>query len=318
VCRGQEDDNITAGPLLSAPRRLYGAIEAGGTKFVCAAGFGRDAILDEQRIPTTTPAETLSRVVQFFERVEQEVGALQAFGLAAFGPIDLRLDSSRFGHLLPTPKAGWSGTDLLGPLRERFGCPIAIDTDVNAAAVAEARFGAGVGTKSLVYVTVGTGIGGGAVIDGHTVRGLMHPEMGHLYVRRHASDQDFAGVCPFHGDCAEGLASGPAMLSRWGTNVDDWRGDHPGFEIIGDYLGQLAASIMLMLSCERIVFGGGVMASGRLLPYIRTACNRTLNGYLPLEVTGGQLENHIVGPGLCGRSGLAGAFVLAGEAAQHS
>jgi fructokinase len=298
---------------MSAVRRLYGAIEAGGTKFVCAVGFGQDAILDEQRIPTTTPSETLSRVVAYFDRMEREVGPLQAFGLAAFGPIDLRPQSPRCGRLLATPKAGWSGANLLEPLRKRFQCPIGIDTDVNAAALAEGRFGAGVGTRSLVYVTVGTGIGGGAVIDGRTIRGLMHPEMGHLYVRRHGGDREFAGVCPFHRDCVEGLASGPAVLSRWGMSVDDWKQNHPGLEILGDYLGQLAASILLMLSCERLIFGGGVMASGRLLPYIRAACSGALNGYLPLEVTG-QLEDLIVGPGLGSRSGLAEAFVLAEEA----
>ena len=298
---------------MSASRRLYGAIEAGGTKFVCAVGFGRDAILDEQRIPTTTPSETLSRVVEYFVRMECEVGPLQAFGLAAFGPIDLRPDSSRYGQLLPTPKQGWSGADLLEPLRGRFNCPIGIDTDVNAAALAEARFGAGVGTRSLVYVTVGTGIGGGAVIDGRTIQGLLHPEMGHLHVRRHGGDREFAGVCPFHRDCVEGLASGPAVLSRWGVSVEDWKQNHPGLEILGEYLGQLAASVMLVLSCERIIFGGGVMASGRLLPHIRAACGTTLNGYLPPEVTG-QLEDLIVGPGLGGRSGLAGAFALAVEA----
>jgi fructokinase len=299
------------------PRQLYGAIEAGGTKFVCAAGFSHNEILDEIRIPTAAPAETLGAVVQFFERVERELGSVQAFGIASFGPLDLHLHSPNFGCLLQTPKACWSGTNLIAPLRGRFGCAIAIDTDVNVAALAEAQFGAGIGTHSLAYVTVGTGIGGGAVIGGQTVKGLLHPEMGHLYVRRDARDENFAGVCPFHGDCVEGLASGPAILARWRENVDDWTNAHPGFEIIGGYLGQLAASITLVLSCERIIFGGGVIGAGRLMPYVRKSYARVLNNYLPIEAIG-DLDNYIVTPGLSHRSGIAGAFLLASEAARRS
>jgi fructokinase len=300
------------------PRELYGAIEAGGTKFVCAADFGHPDILDEIRIPTGAPAETLAAVTRFFAGVEQRFGRIRAFGIASFGPVDLRPHSGTFGRLLKTPKAGWSGTDLRAPLLQRFGASIGIDTDVNAAALAEARFGAGVGTQSLAYVTVGTGIGGGAILAGRTVKGLLHPEMGHLYVRRDPRDQNFAGVCPFHGDCLEGLASGPAIRARWKEDVDQWTPGHPGLEIIGGYLGQFAASVTLVLSCERIIFGGGVMESGRLLPYVRKAYARTLNGYLPSEISDQHLDHYIVTPGLGTGSGIAGAFTLAGEAMEAS
>ena len=297
------------------PRPLYGAIEAGGTKFLCAAGYGPNEVLEEVRFPTSSPSATLGSVVSFFERIEREVGPLGSFGIAAFGPLDLQPRSRTFGHLLATPKSGWAGTDLLAPLKERFARPIAIDTDVNAAALAEAHFGAGFGTRSLAYVTVGTGIGGGAVIDGRTLRGLLHPEMGHIHVRRDPRDEGFVGVCPIHRDCLEGLASGPAIAVRWGATVDEWPEGHPGLEIIGDYLGQLAALIALLLSCERIVFGGGVMTTGRLMPHVRTAACRYLNGYLPLESVA--FDEYICAPGLAERAGITGAFVLATEAARR-
>jgi fructokinase len=299
------------------PRQLLGAIEAGGTKFVCAVGYGCDEILDEARIATSTPEETLAQVLGFFERVTREAGDLLSIGVATFGPVDVRPQSASFGQILSTPKRGWSGTNLVRLLQERFQCRVGIDTDVNAAALAEARLGAGMTTGSLAYITVGTGIGGGAVINGRTLKGRLHPEMGHLYVRRDPQDDRFAGVCPFHADCVEGLASGPAILSRWRANVDEWPLGHPGFELIGAYLGQLAASIMLTLSCERIVFGGGVMGDGRLLPYIRRSVVQSLNGYLPFATDPGSLDHYITVPRLGHRSGLAGAFVLASESTLH-
>jgi fructokinase len=300
------------------PRQLYGAIEAGGTKFICAAGYGHDEIVEETRIPTTSAAETLGSVIDFFKRVERDTGLLRSFGVAAFGPIELHREAATFGQLLATPKPGWSGVSLIEGLRQYFARPVGIDTDVNAAALAETYFGAGVGSRSSVYVTVGTGIGGGAVIDGRTVRGLLHPEMGHLLVRRDARDAAFPGVCPFHGDCLEGLASGPAIVAHWGVGVDQWAEDHPGFEIIGAYLGQLAAAVALVLSAERIIFGGGVMRTGRLLPYIRHSASSVLNGYLPIAAVAGGFDEYIAAPALGERSGLAGAFILAAEAARHS
>lgn len=297
----------------SGSAQLHGAIEAGGTKFVCAADF--DASTPSERfresIPTSTPAATLAAAVAFFERVDARAGPLAAIGIAAFGPVDIDRSSSTWGCLLGTPKAGWSGTSLIAPFR-RFGCPIAIDTDVNAAALAEARFGAGADVDSLAYVTVGTGIGGGVVIDGHTLKGMLHPEMGHIRVRRDARDLEFGGSCPFHGDCLEGLASGPAVRARWQAPVESWPDDHVGFEIIGGYLGQLAATIALMISCRRIVFGGGVMQDGRMLRHIRRAARDDLKGYLPIEARAGGFDRFITPPALGQRAGIIGAMILAG------
>lgn len=298
-------------------RRLYGAIEAGGTKFLCAAGYGPAALLDRHResIATGAPAATLAAVTAFFERVQAEVGPLAGIGVAAFGPIDLDRRSSTWGCLLETPKSGWSGVSLVAPL-ERFTCPVAVDTDVNSAALAEAQLGAEPGVSSLAYVTVGTGIGGGIVIDGCTLRGMLHPEMGHIRVRRDSRDAGFRGTCPFHGDCLEGLASGPAIVARWGAPVEAWPKDHPGFEIIGGYLGQLAASIALLVSCRRIVFGGGVMSDGRLLPHVRRAADSILNGYLPIDARAGGLERLIAAPALGPHAGIVGAMLLASTAGQ--
>ena len=291
-------------------RALYGAIEAGGTKVVCAAGYGPLQIPDDCRevIPTTTPEITLGAVVAFFERIRREGGALAGIGVAAFGPVDVDRQSPTWGSILATPKPGWSGVSLTKPL-QHFG-PVAIDTDVNAAALAEARYGAGIGVDSVVYVTVGTGIGGGVVVGGCTIRGMLHPEMGHIRVRRDPRDEAFAGICPFHGDCLEGLASGPAIVARWNAKLDELAAAHPAHQIIGGYLGQLAATIVLMLSAQRIVFGGGVMHEW-LLPHIRAAAARELGGYLPVDARCGGFDRLIVPPALADRAGITGAMLLA-------
>ncbi len=293
-------------------RALYGAIEAGGTKFVCAAGYGPMDIAPQMRtvIATTTPAETLAAVVAFFEQVRANAGAFSAFGVGAFGPVDIEPRSDTWGSILSTPKPGWAGTSLVAPL-ERFGCPVALDTDVNAAALAEARLGAGRDANSLTYVTVGTGIGGGVIEQGRSIRGLLHPEMGHIRVRRDPRDGQFRGVCPFHGDCLEGLASGPAIVARWGAPMSALPIGHAGPDIIGGYLGQLAATIALMYASERIVFGGGVMSGADLLPRIRAVATEQLGGYLPIEARAGGFERLIVAPALAGQAGITGALLLA-------
>jgi fructokinase len=298
-------------PRVSA-KPLFGAIEAGGTKFVCVAGYGPVDIPEGGRmvIPTTTPGSTLAAAVEFFDGITRQHGALSGIGIAAFGPIDLDTRSPTWGRILATPKRGWSDISLVAPL-ERFGCPIVVDTDVNAAALAEARLGAGTGLGSLAYVTVGTGIGGGLFVADRTIKGLLHPEMGHIRVERDPRDGDFAGVCPFHDDCLEGLASGPAVTARWHAHVENLPEPHPAREILGSYLGQLAATIALMVSCERIVFGGGVALGGRLLPYIRQSASRWLGGYLPIEARAGGFERYITAPGLGDSAGVAGAILLA-------
>jgi fructokinase len=293
---------------MNAP--LLGAIDAGGTKFQCALARGCEQILVSQRIETREPASTLRDVLAFFEHSQLTHGAIDAFGIGAFGPLDLDPNSASYGHILSTPKPGWNHADLIGPLQRRFGKPVAIDTDVNAAAVGEIERGAGRGLRSLVYVTVGTGVGAGAVIAGRPFRGLMHPEMGHISVRRDQRDQQFPGVCPFHGDCLEGMVCGPAILERWGVQLNALSAEHEAWSIIAHYLGQLMSNLALMLSCERIVLGGGVMTGGALLPHVRASARAWLNGYLPLALLRGDLQQYIVAPELGERSGVIGALSL--------
>ena len=216
--------------------------------------------------------------------------------------------------MLATPKPGWSGTDVLAPLRSAFAAPIALDTDVGAAALAEWRLGAGRGAGSLAYVTVGTGIGGAVTPQDRTRRRLMHAELGHLPAIRDSRDAGFAGTCPFHGSCIEGLASGPAIRARWGTDLDALPADHLGHSIVAGYLGQLAASIALVESVERIVFGGGVMSNGALLPLVSATMLDYLNGYLTPLRDAERAANYLRAPALGRDSGLVGAILLALQA----
>lgn len=288
----------------------YWGIEAGGTKFICAVADRSGALLAETRIPTTTPAQTLDAVLSFFDAQQNAHGTCQGLGVAAFGPLDLRRESPTYGHILATPKPHWSNTDLVTPFERRFGCAVSLDTDVNAAALAEARHGAGQGCEDLVYVTVGTGIGGGAIVAGRTVHGASHPEMGHIRVRRHALDSGFAGTCPFHGDCLEGLASGPALLARYGLPLDKLPPTHEAFTIASYYLAQLAVNALLVLAPQRIVFGGGVMENAAVLAGIREAADALMKDYAGLDRV--ELARRIVAPALGQRAGIAGALVLAG------
>jgi fructokinase len=290
---------------------LYGGIEGGGTKFICAVGRSPLEIVDSATIATSDPRATLSDCVEFFKAAQHRHGSIGALGFGCFGPIELRREAETFGRLLPTPKAGWSGVDVLAPLRSAFKVPIALDIDVGAAALAELRLGAGRGCGSLAYVTVGTGIGGAVAPSRLDGRRLMHAEMGHIPVRRDPRDGKFAGCCPFHGDCLEGLASGPAIRARWGANLDSLPEDHEAPFIIGGYLGQLAVSIALMHSVERIVFGGGVMSDGTLHSHVRTALSDCLNGYVPALKEPDRLASYVCAPGLGSRAGIAGALLLA-------
>lgn len=294
----------------------YGAIEGGGTKFVCAFAASPQDVHESIVVPTTDPQSTLSACVEFFASAERKFGPMDALGFACFGPLDLRAESPAFGHMLATPKPGWSGADLLAPLRARFPVPTAIDTDVAGAALAEWRLGAGRGRGSLAYVTVGTGIGADVAPRDRNFGRLMHAEMGHIAVRRDPRDT-FGGSCPFHGDCLEGLASGPAIYKRWGCELTALPPDHDAWEIIGGYLGQLAATIALVQSVECMVFGGGVMANGLLLPHIRKAAADVLRGYLQPLAPAGALDQYITAPLLGTRAGIVGALLLA-EMARHS
>jgi len=294
---------------------VLGGVEAGGTKFVCVVGHGPDRVLAEERIPTTTPAETLARVVEFFRAAARRHGPCAAFGVASFGPLDLDPDSPTWGRLTRTPKPGWEGADLVAPLRAAFGVPVAIDTDVDGAGLAEALWGAGRGAGCLVYVTVGTGIGGGAILHQRPLRGLSHPEMGHIRVPRHPDDASFAGVCPFHRDCLEGLASGPAARARWGAPAEALPAGHAAWEVLGFYLAHLCAAATMLLSPHVIVMGGGVMKSPPLLPAVRRCTARLLAGYPRSPRLEGDLAAYIVPPALGDRAGALGALALAAAAA---
>lgn len=293
---------------------LYAAVEAGGTKFVCAV-FAAGRCLDGARVATRDPGATLAEVFGFFDRVQARHGALASLGIASFGPLRLDPSASDHGRLLTTPKPGWAGFDLLGAFRCRYRLPTALDTDVNAAALAERQWGAGRGLDDLAYVTVGTGIGGGLVMASRPVHGLLHAELGHLRPRRHPGDAGFAGLCPFHGDCFEGLASGPAIAARSGAPAVELPAEHPVWEIEADYLGQLCAQIALTASPRRIVLGGGVMQRRALFPLIRERMRHWLGGYLP-DLSGSEATaDYVVPPALGAHSGLFGALLLALQAA---
>lgn len=289
---------------------LVGAIEGGGTKFVCAVSRSAVQILDRITIPTTDAATTLAACVQYFQQMTHQHGHIAALGLASFGPLQLRRNAPDYGYLQSTPKPGWSNADIVSPLEDALDLPVVLDTDVGAAAAAEWRLGCGRGLASLAYVTVGTGIGGAVVPAINVEHRLMHPEMGHLPVRRDTRD-DFAGLCPFHGDCLEGLACGPAIQARWGCELSLLPPEHPGRPIIAGYLGQLATSIALLHAADRIVFGGGVMVDGALLPLVRRAAHEYLKGYLQPLRDLEQMDAYLARPALGDAAAITGAILQA-------
>lgn len=264
---------------------LYGLVEAGGTKFVLGVAHGPEAVLATSRIPTTTPGETIAAMCDWLAGH----GPLAAVGIGTFGPVEVDHSSPQWGHILATPKAGWSNTDLVGPLVQRLGCPVGLDTDVTAAALAEYRWGAGQGQPSVLYFTIGTGVGGGAVIGGRPLAGISHPEMGHIRLPLHPADiaASFGGVCPFHGPCLEGLASGPAVKARYGVSLSELPTDHPGHDVIAWYIAQAVVTAQAMFEPGRIVLGGGVMGTPDLIDRVRQQAEQLGNGYFrskPAEV----------------------------------
>lgn len=287
----------------------YGLIEAGGTKFLCAVANTEGEFVDKVRLDTRGPTDTIQRVLDFF-RPHLDAAPAAGLGVASFGPLDLDLQSATFGYITATPKPGWAQTDLLGRLQQHFSCPVVIDTDVNAAALAELRWGAGQGCDSLVYITVGTGVGGGLAVLGKSQHGLIHPEMGHMRVPRLEWDS-FPGICPFHGDCVEGLCSGPAIKARCGQEAHELAADHPEWQRLGKYLGSFAANLILTISPQKLVFGGGVLKAEHLLPLIREHAMKTLNGYLQHPAIQAGAEDLITAPGLGADAGLRGALALA-------
>lgn len=286
----------------------YGLIEGGGTKFVLGVADGAGQIRARERVPTTTPDETLGAAIAWFRA---QGLAPAAIGVACFGPLELDPASPQFGHVTRTVKPHWSGADVAGPFAAAFGCPVGIETDVNGAALAESRWGAGAGAPdgSLLYVTVGTGVGGGFIAGGRLLRGASHPEMGHIRLPRHPADHDFSGTCSFHGDCLEGLVAGPAIKARWGASLSELGPDHPAQAIVAWYLGQAVVTWQAMLQPSRIVLGGGVMGAPGLLGAVREAAAIAGGGYFA-----GDPREIVVAPGLGADSGLRGALAVAHQA----
>jgi len=310
--------------------RIYGAVEAGGTKFVAAifrmpglaeasgftsfesiwpdpALFGKP--LRSVRIPTTSPEETLESTAAFFEACAAEGLAPASLGIGSFGPIDPDPISDTWGYIPSTPKPGWKNADIAGILGRRLGMPVGFDTDVNAAALAEATMGAGLGLDPVLYLTIGTGIGGGALVNGKLLHGLMHPEMGHIRVL-HRKGDEFPGRCPYHEDCLEGMASGPAVEERWGMSGEQLGPDHPAWDLEAWYLAQGIVSMAMILSPQAVILGGGVMAVPGMIDRVRAYANEHCAGYLARPAGAQGWTELIKGP-LLPNPGLAGACLLA-------
>ncbi|MBW8911675.1 MAG: ROK family protein [Sphingomonas sp.] len=291
-------------------RSLYGAVEAGGTKINLAVGRTPTDFVATARIETRGPAETNTAIREFFEAYRRD---LVSIGVASFGPVRVDRTASDWGKLLATPKAGWSGERFTQPLIDAFELPVGLEKDVTAAALAEQRFGALRGFSSGAYITVGTGVGAGILVAGAPVRGSLHPELGHIRVVRGAQDADFWGCCPYHGDCLEGLASGPAIARRWGASLSDLPHDHPAHGLIAGYLAQACMTLALVVSTGRIVIGGGVSNAPGLHSAIAAQMRHQLGDYLSGPVLSD--PEYISKPALSDRAGLIGALQIAERAA---
>lgn len=289
---------------------MYGAIEAGGTKFVCAVGTSRGGLTAEIVLPTTTPAETFKRVIAFF-RPFASAGELRAVGVGSFGPLDLDRKSRTYGYIKATPKPGWRDIALVSRLKTALKVPIAIDTDVNAAALGEYAAGASAGIDPSLYVTIGTGIGGGFLKDGKPLHGLVNTEMGHIRIPHDVRRDPFRGSCPFHGDCFEGLASGPAIRARFDDRPELLGDDDPFWHLEAEYIAWALMDYILVLSPRIIILGGGVLKREFLYELIREKVVKTLNGYLQARTLIEQTDSYIVPPRLSDRSGIFGALALA-------
>jgi fructokinase len=288
----------------------YGGIEAGGTKWVCAIGAGPDDIQETVTFPTTTPAETIGRAAAFF----QANGSLTAVGIGSFGPIDVRTGSPTWGRITTTPKPGWADTDVASALSRALDVPVAFDTDVNAAALGEQRWGAATGLETFCYITVGTGIGGGGMANGRLMHGLVHPEFGHMRVPHDLARDPFPGSCPYHGDCFEGLASGEAIRARWGKPGEELD-DEQVWLLEAEYLALGLVNVICTLSPQRIIIGGGVMKQPpHLFALVRSRVQELIAGYIAAPDLAEGIGGYIVPPALGDRAGVLGALELARHA----
>lgn len=277
-----------------------GAVEAGGTKFICAVSDKELNIINKISIPTSTPEETINQVFLFFDQYD-----LLSLGVGSFGPIDINERSDKYGYITTTPKKDWQDFNLLGVLKERYSIPIAWTTDVNAAAYGEFKTGSAVQADSCLYVTIGTGIGGGAVVNGHLLSGFSHPEMGHIVVKQHEKDS-FEGSCPYHSNCLEGLASGPAIEKRYNKKAIELSSDHSAWELEAYYIAQALMTYVLTISPEKIILGGGVMNQKQLFPLVREQLTLLMKNYVQLP----SIDDYIVPPKLENEAGIIGCLLL--------
>ena len=282
----------------------YGAIEAGGTKFVLAIGNKDGEILERKSIQTRDPKETMDEVISFFKDKD-----IKALGLGCFGPLELNRGKEKYGYITSTPKAKWVNFDILGTLKSALNIPVSISTDVSAAALGEVTFGDFKNEPTLLYITIGTGIGGGYVIDGKIHNGMLHPELGHILVTKDPKDS-YKGFCRFHENCLEGLAAGPANEGRTGLKGSEIPDSHESFDFVAKYIAEALMNYILVLSPTKIVLGGGVMDRSFLFPKIRENVQRMLNGYILTDELQ-DIDNYIVSPSLMNHSGIKGALALA-------
>lgn len=290
---------------------LFGGVESGGTKIVCLVGSGPDDVRAESSFATGSPDVAFAKAVDFFAKSQEKYGDIAAIGFASFGPVDLHADSPTFGHVTRTPKKGWSSVDVVGLMQRALDKPVAFDTDVNGAGIGEYEWGAGRGLGNFVYVTIGTGIGGGIILDGRPVRGISHPEIGHIRPIHDLDRDPFAGVCPFHGDCLEGLASGSAIVARWNNTLTELGPEHEALQLEAEYLAHLCAELTYIVSPQKIILGGGVASAEGLLPATRRITGKMLSGYLSDPLYNSALDDYIVAPELGSRAGVLGALAMA-------
>jgi fructokinase len=289
---------------------LYGGVEAGGTKFVCALGTSPSDLRDKYRFETTDPPETLDKLIKYFKE-QNKKGKLSAIGIGSFGPLDLDPASSTYGYITSTPKIKWQNTKIYGRIKEAFGIPVGFDTDVNAAALGEHEWGSARDVSDFVYITIGTGIGGGGMINGEFLHGLLHPEMGHIFIPHDKSSDPYEGKCPFHKNCFEGLASGEAIEDRWGKPGEKLGEDHPAWDLETSYISLAVINYICTLSPKRVILGGGVMKQKHMLPKIHERVKELLNDYIQVPEIADDIGKYIVLPELGDDAGVLGAIALA-------
>ncbi len=294
----------------NSSRILVGAIEGGGTKFNCVTGYGNGDIVAKQTFSTAGPEETLGRVARFFQVGDGVCNSIQALGIAQFGPVELDRTAENYGRILTTTKPGWSGFDIVGFFAGIFDVPIAFQTDVNGAAIGEYSLGAAQGNDNFVYVTVGTGIGGGVFVNGRLLNDRKHPEIGHMLVQHDVLKDDFRGCCRFHGNCLEGLASGPALRKRWGLAAEELVPSHPAWQLEAHYLAQLCVNLTCCHAPEKIIFGGGVMQQKQIFPALHKEFLTLMAGYMP-ALNDKTVAQYIVPAALGGDAASRGGLILA-------